>query len=155
MKLSTKIKKYVNPFCLWSNGTESDIVDREIVLMVDLGFASDEYNKLRTHSLETADEYHRYLTKDEHCTLLPLNECPVVNETQIIMHYTTTTYGKWCNLLNRYRVKPEYIDAWYGDATTEEIEAAQANGMNIKDIRNLAKDWSVSVDELMDQVEEM
>lgn len=99
MKLSTRLKKYIAPNLIfgespWSN-YNGDYTAREIVLMVDCG----EGEVLKTYSLSMADEYHRHLTKDEHCTLLPLNECPVVNPTQIIMHYTSTTYKDWCHVI--------------------------------------------------------
>lgn len=97
MKLSTRLKKYVAPNLLFGEheyNWNGDCTMRQIVLMVD----GDPHRTYKTHSLNMADEYNRYLTKDEHCTLLPLNECPVVNPTQIVMHYTSTTYGDWCNL---------------------------------------------------------
>lgn len=85
MKPSTKIKKYVDPSA-WS-GLEAV----PIVLMVD---CEKEY---ASFNLDRIDEYHDYLTKYRHCTLLPLNECPVYNGKAIIMHYTSTTYREWCN----------------------------------------------------------
>ncbi len=98
MKLSTRIKKYVPEDLIfgtekWSN-PKGDYTQRAIVMMVDCE------RRAFTHSLTMADEYHRYLTKDEHCTLLPLNECPVVNDHEIIMHYTSTTYKVWCKVMN-------------------------------------------------------
>lgn len=95
MKLSTRIKKYVAQDLIfgtskWAN-PKGDYTERQIVMMVDFQV------RAATYSLSMADEYHRYLTKDEHCTLLPLNECPVVNDKAIIMHYTSTNYKEWCN----------------------------------------------------------
>lgn len=55
----------------------------------------------------------------------------------------------------KYIVKSEFIDQWFGNATTEEIEEAQANGFTTEDISRLACDWGVSVEELMEQVEEL
>ncbi|MBO5967286.1 MAG: hypothetical protein J6S14_02175 [Clostridia bacterium] len=86
MKLSTKIKKYTPDVDLG----EYSLVP--IVLMVDC-----KRDDLWTYSFAVADEYHRHLTQDEHCTLLPLNECPVYNGYEVIMHYTSTTYKEWCN----------------------------------------------------------
>lgn len=102
MKLSTRIKKYVHPDLIfgtsrWAN-PEGDATEAQIVLMVDGKRIYKDGGEYATRSLSLADEYHRYLTKDEHCTLLPLNECPVVNSKgEIIMHYTSTTYKEWCN----------------------------------------------------------
>ena len=95
MKLSTRIKKYVAPELIfgtsrWAN-PDSDYTEREIVFMVDFK------RRAATYSLSLADRYHNSLIKEEHCTLLPLNECPVVNDHQIIMHYTSTNYKEWCN----------------------------------------------------------
>lgn len=82
MKASTKIKKYVPSEALGSV---------PVIVMVDCE------QKYASYSLDRIDEYHDYLTKDRHCTLLPLNECPVFNGVEIIMHYTSTTYKEWCN----------------------------------------------------------
>lgn len=91
MKLSTRIKKYVDPALLWS-GVPGDICDREIVLMVDHG------RRYVTHSFKAADSMHKLWTEKWRYKLLPLNECPVVNgNNEIIMHYTSTTYRDWCN----------------------------------------------------------
>jgi 2-iminoacetate synthase ThiH len=54
----------------------------------------------------------------------------------------------------KYTVKEEYIDQWYGSATTEEIEEAQEKGFTAEDINRLANDWGTSVNDLMEQVEE-
>ncbi len=54
----------------------------------------------------------------------------------------------------KYIVKSEYIDQWFGNASIEEIEAAQAKGFTEEDINRLAMDWGVSADDLMEQVEE-
>ena len=101
MKLSTKIKKYVSPELIWGTHRHSkpydDITFRPIVLMVDHKRIYKDGCAYETNSFQLADEYHRYLTKDEKCTLLPLNECPVVNSKEIIMHYTSSTYKEWCN----------------------------------------------------------
>ena len=92
MKISTRIKKYVPHERLWSKYPPSEFIDREIVFMVDC----ESVTEYRTYSLEAADHYHRYLTRDERNTFLP-QESPVVNATQIILHYTSTTYKDWCN----------------------------------------------------------
>lgn len=103
MKLSTRIKKYVSPELIWGTHKWSkpygDYTFRLIVLMVDGKRLYKDEEELSTCSLSLADEYHRYLTKDEHCKLLP-QECPVVNGTEIIMHYTSTTYRDWCNFIS-------------------------------------------------------
>ena len=89
MKLSTRMAKKVT--LLITN----DCVNKEIVLMVDCG-ENKSLPTMRTYSLSIADEYHRYLTKDKHCTLLT-KESPVVNSrNQVIYHYTSTTYKDWC-----------------------------------------------------------
>jgi uncharacterized protein YidB (DUF937 family) len=54
----------------------------------------------------------------------------------------------------KYIVKSEFIDQWFGSATTEEIEAAQEKGFTAEDINRLAMDWGVSEEDLMEQVEE-
>lgn len=54
----------------------------------------------------------------------------------------------------KYIVKSEFIDQWFGSATTEEIEEAQANGFTAEDINRLAMDWGTSAEDLMEQVEE-
>ena len=93
MKLSTKIKKYVPYGLIFGSKLEiGDYTCMKIVLMID-----GKRTGFETHSLYMADEYDRHLRKDKHCSLLPLNECPVVNPTEIIMHYTSTTYSDWCN----------------------------------------------------------
>lgn len=95
MKLSTRLKKYVSPDLLFGDSNNTEYTCREIVLMVG---GSRKLNEMefRTYSLEMADEYHRYLTKDEHCILLPLNECPVVSENKVVMHYASVSYKDWC-----------------------------------------------------------
>jgi len=99
MKLSTRIKKYVNPKLLWEfsdSVTGDDTIDREIVLIVDAKstFNGKEY---KTFSLSEADEMNDELLKSG-CKLLPVSECPVVSHTDIVMHYTSTTYSDWYNL---------------------------------------------------------
>lgn len=91
MKLSTRIIKYGNPCGIRYCGKDGDITDRPIVFMVDLE------RRHSTHDLRDADQYHKQLLAGG-CTLLPLNECPVFNGQEVIMHYTSTTYAKWCNL---------------------------------------------------------
>ena len=100
MKLSTRLKKYVHSDILFGTSKwadpSGDFTGVPIVLMVD---CKREYNGdcYASYSLSEIDHYHRFLTKDEHCTLLPLNECPVYNGKELIMHYTSTTYRDWCN----------------------------------------------------------
>ena len=53
-----------------------------------------------------------------------------------------------------YTVKSEFIDNWFGSASTDEIEEAQEKGFTAEDISRLARDWGVSVEDLMEQVEE-
>lgn len=93
MKMSTRLKKYVAPSLLYGRHPEGDTTERVILLMVDCG----KGEVFRTRSLEEANEYHRILTEEMGCTLLPLNECPVVNDSEIVMHYTSSTYKEWCN----------------------------------------------------------
>ena len=102
MKLSTRIKKYLPASIIFGTGRYSDpngdCTAIPIVLMVD---GKREWNgeDLWSYSLDVIDQYHHSLTKDDHCTLLPPNECPVYNGKEIIMHYTSTTYKDWCNQL--------------------------------------------------------
>lgn len=84
MKLSTKIKKYCDP----------EYKTRPIKMMVDCGLKETAV----AGTLAEADERHKeFLAKGY--TLLPLNECPVINDKEIVMHYTSTTYAKWCNVI--------------------------------------------------------
>lgn len=78
MKLSTRIKKYVDP----------SLLNRPIRLMVDGGAKED----VSTISMDIADAYHSDFLQRGY-KLLP-KECPVVS-TEIIMHYTSTTYREW------------------------------------------------------------
>ena len=55
----------------------------------------------------------------------------------------------------RFCVRPEHIDAWYGNADPEEINAAQAIGLSMDDINGLSVGWDVPLEKLMEQVEEM
>lgn len=90
MKASTKIKKYVH----YDYIADDQYTKIPMVLMVDgknLGHES--------YSFDVIDIYHHHLITDHHCTLLPINECPVCNGKEIIRHYTSTTYKDWCNLL--------------------------------------------------------
>ncbi len=50
-----------------------------------------------------------------------------------------------------YKVKAEYQDAWFGGLPTDEIGAAVVSE---EEIQRLACEWGMTVDELMDQVEE-
>ncbi len=90
MKLSTRIKRYVDPTLIWEDGVVGNETTREIVFMVDGVIES------RTHSLADADILHKLYLNSWGYKLLPPNECPVVNSTQIIIHYTATTYKDWC-----------------------------------------------------------
>ena len=83
MKLSTKLKKYAAP---------AIISGVPIVLLVDSGRAG----RYTFGTLADADAMHNKLLA-QGCKLLPLNECPVYNGREVIMHYTTTNYKNWCN----------------------------------------------------------
>lgn len=49
--------------------------------------------------------------------------------------------------MKKYAVKPEYIDMWLGDGdVTDEIIVTE------KELRDMAKGWSVEVDDLMQEV---
>lgn len=52
----------------------------------------------------------------------------------------------------RYHVLPEYQDSWYGGIPTAEIGDAIVTET---EIQRLAHEWGVTVDELMEQVEEI
>lgn len=82
MKLSTRIKREVR----------EDFLHLPIVIMVDCKM---EY---LAKSMEEADAIHKNLVESG-CTLLP-EECPVVNGYEIVIHYTSTTYAKWCEKLS-------------------------------------------------------
>lgn len=90
MKLSTRIKKTCGGWFQCRNGLEF-IPDTPIVFMVDCKRWSSAI------FFEDADSKHRELLS-RGCKLLP-EECPVYNENEVIIHYTTTTYRDWCNLL--------------------------------------------------------
>lgn len=51
----------------------------------------------------------------------------------------------------RYHVLPEYQDSWYGGLSTEEIGDAIVTEAEIE---RLAREWGVTVEDLMEQVEE-
>ena len=87
MKVSTKIKKYVPMVDL------GEYCSVPIVFMVDGKMPDEDY---WTYNFALADVYHKALTKELHFTLLPLNECPVYNGKEVIMHYTSTNYKEWC-----------------------------------------------------------
>lgn len=70
-----------------------EFVEKEIVFMVDCHPVAE----FSTYSLIAAEDYHKYLKKHG-CTYLS-DESPVVNASQIILHYTSTTYEDWCNLI--------------------------------------------------------
>lgn len=57
--------------------------------------------------------------------------------------------------LTKYRVLPEYIDLWYGSSSQEEIEEKQAHGWSYSEVKALARDWSKTEKELLDQLEEI
>ena len=99
MKLSTRLKRDVDPSLLFGVGKyanpNGDCTVVPVVLMVDCERQYKNDGIFQSYSLGMLDEYHRYLTKDEHCTLLP-NESPVWNGKEIIMHYTSTNYLNWC-----------------------------------------------------------
>lgn len=54
--------------------------------------------------------------------------------------------------MKEYKVKPEYQDAWFGGLSTDEIGDAIVTK---EEIERLAREWDMSVEELMDQVEEV
>lgn len=51
--------------------------------------------------------------------------------------------------MKQYRVKPEYMDNWlaHGDSADEVI-------VDENEINRLAREWGMSVEDLMEQVEE-
>ena len=54
-----------------------------------------------------------------------------------------------------YRVLDSFIDNWYNGQTTEEIEQAQKAGFPYSEIERLAREWDMTAEELMEQVEEI
>lgn len=86
MKLSTRLKKTL--WCGYITGWgDTTKVMRFFVDCKKMEFC--------TSSLSAADKYHKHLTEDLGYKLLP-NECPVVNEKEIVLHYTSTNYSEWC-----------------------------------------------------------
>lgn len=59
------------------------------------------------------------------------------------------------NVKPSYRVKDEYIDQWYGSESTDAIEAQQEKGFTFEEVKRLASEWGCSVDDLMEQLEEI
>lgn len=59
------------------------------------------------------------------------------------------------NVKPSYRVKDEYIDQWYGSESTDAIEAQQEKGFTLEEVKRLASEWGCSVDDLMEQLEEI
>lgn len=59
------------------------------------------------------------------------------------------------NVEQRYRVKDEYIDKWCGSESTDEIEAQQEKGFTLEEVKHLTSEWGCSVDDLMEQLEEI
>ena len=55
----------------------------------------------------------------------------------------------------RYRVKDEFIDGWYGNASSDEIEHDQARGFSYAELVDLSDAWSISLYDLLQQVEEI
>lgn len=53
---------------------------------------------------------------------------------------------------NTYRVRPEFWDMWFGGMSTDEIGNAEVSS---EEISRLAVEWGVTVEELMEQVEEV
>ena len=53
--------------------------------------------------------------------------------------------------MKTYRVKDEFIDEWFGNLSTDEIGDATVTEV---EILRLSNEWGVSVDDLMEQVEE-
>ena len=55
----------------------------------------------------------------------------------------------------KYRVLDEYIDQWYGSMSLKEIESAQKEGLNMEEIRRLSEEWGVSLEKLIEEVEQI
>lgn len=85
MKLSTHLQKKL----WWGYFTAYGCTTRPVTLMVDCNRTAN------SSSLSKLDKYHRDLVS-KGCKLLPANEWPVVNDHEIIVHYTSTTYKDWC-----------------------------------------------------------
>lgn len=65
--------------------------NKPIRFLVDCGKTED----LRATSLRSANKISRGFDAKGY-KLLP-QECPVINAQEIVLHYTSTTYDKWCN----------------------------------------------------------
>lgn len=87
MKLSTRLKK--NLWCGYFTGWNG--CTKNIAFYVD----GKKITDFTTNSLDYADIHHDTITKEMGCKLLP-KECPVVNEREIVLHYTSTNYKDWC-----------------------------------------------------------
>lgn len=55
----------------------------------------------------------------------------------------------------RYAVLPEFIDDWYWDASSDEIEQHQRDGFTFDEILELARGWDKTLDELTEQLYEI
>lgn len=87
MKLSTRLQRD-----LWCGYfTAYGCTTKPVTLMVDCKRTA------HSNSLSALDDYHRILV-GKGCKLLPISESPVVNDKEIIVHYTSTNYRDWCNL---------------------------------------------------------
>lgn len=54
----------------------------------------------------------------------------------------------------RYRVKPEFVSAWYEhSASDQEIAAAQDHGLSRKEVERLALCWDMPIQRLMEQLD--
>ena len=55
----------------------------------------------------------------------------------------------------KYRVRDEFIDAWYGSSFADEISHSQIEGITYQEIVDLANAWMMPFEDLMEQVEEI
>lgn len=82
MKVSTRIKR---------NFTPEQISGKPVKMLVDCGRTETAI----AGSLEETDSINA-LFAEKGYTLLP-KESPVYNGSEIVLHYTSTTYKDWCN----------------------------------------------------------
>lgn len=76
------------------------------------------------------------------------------NKQALIKAALRAYIGKEITTMNerKYHVLPEYQDSWYGGIPTDEIGDAIVSE---DEIQRLAHEWGMTVDELLEQVEEI
>ena len=55
----------------------------------------------------------------------------------------------------KYRVRDSFLDDWFAGMSTDEIDQVQAEGFPYSEVERLAHGWSMTTEELMEQLEEI